>query len=190
MSKTWPPWCLWAHCELSLVDLFVELNNLRCLLHAPTRTWRPRGRLSSWLCAVEPAVLLGVLSFLFCSLTCATLLRTFLSARCPSCVLSGAPSRLSCFQISVSKCWCKDICLTRFSWFSNRPPRNFEVFNLLVQLLIFLIYLFVGTYKLSSHARLEAFVIHTKLTVFSFQEFFVGATPTIITICTRFTYAA
>jgi len=26
MSKTWPPWCLWAHCELSLVDLFVELS--------------------------------------------------------------------------------------------------------------------------------------------------------------------
>jgi len=32
-----------------------------------------------------------------------------------------------------------------------------------VQLSIFLIYLFVGTYRLSSHARLEAFVIQTKL---------------------------
>jgi hypothetical protein len=38
-----------------------------------------------------------------------------------------------------------------------------EVFNLLVQLSIFLIDLFVGTYRLSSHARLEAFVIQTKL---------------------------
>ena len=35
--------------------------------------------------------------------------------------------------------------------------------NFLVQLSIFLIDLFVGTYKLSSHARLEAFVIQTKL---------------------------
>jgi len=35
--------------------------------------------------------------------------------------------------------------------------------NLLVQLSIFLIELFVGTYRLSSHARLEAFVIQTKL---------------------------
>jgi len=35
--------------------------------------------------------------------------------------------------------------------------------NLLVQLSIFLIDLFVGTYRLSSHARLEAFVIQTKL---------------------------
>jgi len=34
--------------------------------------------------------------------------------------------------------------------------------NLLVQLSIFLIDLFVGTYRLSSHARLEAFVIQTK----------------------------
>jgi len=33
--------------------------------------------------------------------------------------------------------------------------------NLLVQLSIFLIDLFVGTYRLSSHARLEAFVIQT-----------------------------
>jgi len=32
-----------------------------------------------------------------------------------------------------------------------------------VQLSIFLIDLFVGTYRLSSHARLEAFVIQTKL---------------------------
>jgi len=35
--------------------------------------------------------------------------------------------------------------------------------NLLVQLSIFLIDLFVGTHRLSSHARLEAFVIQTKL---------------------------
>jgi len=35
--------------------------------------------------------------------------------------------------------------------------------NLLVQLSIFFIYLFVGTNRLSSHARLEAFVIRTKL---------------------------
>ena len=35
--------------------------------------------------------------------------------------------------------------------------------NLLVQLSIFLIDLFVGTYRLSSHARLEAFVIQTNL---------------------------
>ena len=35
--------------------------------------------------------------------------------------------------------------------------------NLLVQLSIFLIDLFVWTYRLSSHARLEAFVIQTKL---------------------------
>ena len=36
--------------------------------------------------------------------------------------------------------------------------------NLSVQLSIFLIDLFVGTYRLSSHARLEAFVKQTKLT--------------------------
>jgi hypothetical protein len=35
--------------------------------------------------------------------------------------------------------------------------------NLLVQLSTFLIDLYVGTYRLSSHARLEAFVIQTKL---------------------------
>jgi hypothetical protein len=35
--------------------------------------------------------------------------------------------------------------------------------NLLMQLSIFLIDLFVGTYRLSSHARLDAFVIQTKL---------------------------
>ena len=35
--------------------------------------------------------------------------------------------------------------------------------NLLVQLSIFFIELFVGTYRMSSHARLEAFVIQTKL---------------------------
>jgi len=39
----------------------------------------------------------------------------------------------------------------------------FQHTNLLVQLSIFLIDLFVGTYRLSSHARLEAFVIQTKL---------------------------
>jgi len=48
--------------------------------------------------------------------------------------------------------------------------------NLLVQLSIFLIDLFVGTYRLSSHARLEAFVIQTKqlctlLGFFSFSWF-------------------
>jgi len=37
--------------------------------------------------------------------------------------------------------------------------------NLLVQLSIFLIDLFVGTYRLSSHARLEAFVFQTKLNI-------------------------
>ena len=35
--------------------------------------------------------------------------------------------------------------------------------KLIVQLSIFLIDFFVGTYSLSSHARLEAFVIQTKL---------------------------
>ena len=35
--------------------------------------------------------------------------------------------------------------------------------NLLVQLSIFLIDLFLGTYRLSSHARLEAFVIQTNI---------------------------
>jgi hypothetical protein len=39
--------------------------------------------------------------------------------------------------------------------------------NLLVQLSIFLIDLFVGTYRLSSHAWLEAFVIQTKLNLFA-----------------------
>jgi len=34
-----------------------------------------------------------------------------------------------------------------------------------VQLSIFLIDLFFGTYRLSSHARLEAFVIQTKLNI-------------------------
>jgi len=42
--------------------------------------------------------------------------------------------------------------------------------NLLVQLSIFLIDLFVGTYRLSSHARLEAFVIQTKLNLVSFNK--------------------
>ena len=39
----------------------------------------------------------------------------------------------------------------------------FTLHNLLVQLSIFLIDVLVGTYRLSSHARLEAFVIQTKL---------------------------
>ena len=38
-----------------------------------------------------------------------------------------------------------------------------QLTNSLVQLSIFLIDLFVGTYRLSSYARLEAFVIQTKL---------------------------
>ena len=53
---------------------------------------------------------------------------------------------------------------TRFDavgWSWKMRTRQFT--NLLVQLLIFLIDLFVGTYRLSSHARLEAFVIQTKL---------------------------
>jgi len=40
-----------------------------------------------------------------------------------------------------------------------------------VQLSIFLIDLFVGTYRLSSHARLEAFVIQTKLNFLQFYAF-------------------
>ena len=39
---------------------------------------------------------------------------------------------------------------------------NSRFTNLLVQLSIFLFNLYVGTYRLSSHARLEAFVIQTK----------------------------
>jgi hypothetical protein len=42
--------------------------------------------------------------------------------------------------------------------------------NLLVQLSIFLIDLFVGTCRLSSHARLEAFVIQTELNNGLFQS--------------------
>jgi len=45
---------------------------------------------------------------------------------------------------------------------------NLEVCNFIVQLSIFLIDLFAGTYRLSSHARLEAFVIQTKLSVGDF----------------------
>ena len=41
--------------------------------------------------------------------------------------------------------------------------RDRKFLTLLVQLSIFLVDLFVGTYRLSSHARLEAFVIQTKL---------------------------
>ena len=39
-----------------------------------------------------------------------------------------------------------------------------------MQLSIFLIDLFVGTYRSSSHARLEAFVIQTKLKLNSFEQ--------------------
>jgi len=45
-------------------------------------------------------------------------------------------------------------------WYSHVTQR---FTNSLVQLSIFLIGLFVGTYRLSSHTRLEAFVIQTKL---------------------------
>ena len=45
---------------------------------------------------------------------------------------------------------------------------NSEVYKSLMQLSIFLIDLFVGTYRLSSHARLEAFVIQAKLRVQNF----------------------
>ena len=45
----------------------------------------------------------------------------------------------------------------------NAKPLAQKLTNLLVQLSIFLIDLFVGTYRLSSLARLEAFVIQTKL---------------------------
>ena len=41
--------------------------------------------------------------------------------------------------------------------------RHGSITDLLVQLSIFSIDLSVGTYRLSSHARLEAFVIQTKL---------------------------
>jgi len=41
-----------------------------------------------------------------------------------------------------------------------------------VQLSIFLIELFVGTYNLSSHARLEAFVIQTKLILGGMAHYF------------------
>ena len=44
-----------------------------------------------------------------------------------------------------------------------RVISKFLFTNSLVQLSIFLINLFVGTYGLSSHARLEAFVIQTRL---------------------------
>jgi len=49
-----------------------------------------------------------------------------------------------------------------------------------VQLSIFLIDLFVGTYRLSSHARLEAFVIQTKLKPKLQHNF----TPTSVTLPT------
>ena len=50
-------------------------------------------------------------------------------------------------------------------FFDNISEGDIEgfAFQHLVQLSIFLIDLFVGTYRLSSHARLEAFVIQTKL---------------------------
>jgi len=44
-------------------------------------------------------------------------------------------------------------------WFFNITQK---FASLLVQLLIFLIYLFVGTYRSNSHARLEFFVTQTK----------------------------
>jgi hypothetical protein len=50
--------------------------------------------------------------------------------------------------------------------------------NLLVQLSIFLIDLFVGTYRLSSHARLEAFVTQTKLNMsIALRVYVLGAGP-------------
>jgi hypothetical protein len=47
----------------------------------------------------------------------------------------------------------------------------FKTANLLVQLSIFLIDLFVGTCRLSIHARLEAFVIQTKLKLKTLHAF-------------------
>ena len=47
--------------------------------------------------------------------------------------------------------------------FFNIPQVTQKFTNVFVQLSIFFIDLFVGTYRLSSHARLEAFVIQTKL---------------------------
>ena len=50
--------------------------------------------------------------------------------------------------------------------------------DLLVQLSIFLIDLFVGTYRLSSHARLEAFVTQTKLNMsIALRVYVLGAGP-------------
>jgi hypothetical protein len=49
--------------------------------------------------------------------------------------------------------------------------------NLLVQLSILLIDLFVGTCRLSSHARLEAFVIQTRLTLCCFIKFWYLVKP-------------
>jgi len=51
---------------------------------------------------------------------------------------------------------------TKTKGWVQRLARPWKHTNLLVQLSIFLIDLFVGTYRLSSHARLEAFVIQTK----------------------------
>ena len=48
-----------------------------------------------------------------------------------------------------------------YFYFCSNITQKFT--NLLMQLSIFLIDLFVGTYRLSSHARLDAFVIQTKL---------------------------
>ena len=47
--------------------------------------------------------------------------------------------------------------------------QNSECTKQIVQLSIFLFYLFVGTYRLSSHARLEAFVIQTKLMCYAYK---------------------
>ena len=49
------------------------------------------------------------------------------------------------------------------TFFHDFPHVTLRLSILLVQLSIFLIDLFVGTYRLSSHARLEAFVIQTNL---------------------------
>jgi hypothetical protein len=68
---------------------------------------------------------------------------------------------------------------------SQQPPPSFSgpVFTVLLELgsQIFapsqkiLIDLFVGTYKLSSHARLEAFVIQTKLNLHPAKQLLLKA---------------
>jgi hypothetical protein len=73
-------------------------------------------------------------------------------------LISGFPVSKFLFKMLV-----QGHMLDTFFMIFTAPHVTFEVFNLLVQLLIFSIELFVGTYMLSSHARLEAFVIQTKL---------------------------